>query len=91
LVGPVQAGNCDCESSLLSVQTTTGDIPMKPAILAITIADTDNGARLDLWPVDPSQLISLREHMRWHHLRMSSGECWMLAELPQASDVEVGP
>lgn len=64
---------------------------MKPAIFALTSTDTDNGARIDLWPTDPSQLTSLREHIRWHQLRMSSGECWMLAQLPLASDAEVQP
>lgn len=43
-----------------------------------TVTDTDQGARLELRPTDPSQLEDLREHVRWHQQRMRSGECWML-------------
>jgi hypothetical protein len=53
-----------------------GSGPMPAAKTRIT--DIDKGVRLELTPVDPSQLESLREHARWQQQRMESGNCWVL-------------
>lgn len=42
-----------------------------------TVTEVDKGARVELVPTDAAQLDALREHMRFHQQRMSSGECWM--------------
>ncbi len=45
-----------------------------------TVTEVDNGVRLELVPVDASQLDSLREQLRWHQQRMQAGNCWMWQE-----------
>ncbi len=50
-----------------------------------TVTDTEEGARLELRPTDPSQLDALREHVRRHREKMHSGECWMSKGEPTAT------
>jgi hypothetical protein len=47
-----------------------------------TVSEIEKGARLELKANDSSQLEALREHVRWHQQRMSTGECWMLQGEP---------
>jgi hypothetical protein len=49
---------------------------MVPATAAVD--DVEGGARIALTPKDPSQLGSLRTHVRDHAERMSRGECPMM-------------
>jgi hypothetical protein len=60
--------------------------PMPAA--STTMTDTGLGARLELRPTDPSQLDTLREHVRWHQERLHSGECWMLEGQPTETPAE---
>jgi hypothetical protein len=52
------------------------------------VTELKNGARLELTPTDPGDLVGLREHVRMHQQRMQSGECWMLQEQPETPTEE---
>lgn len=53
-----------------------GSGPM-PAVQT-SVQNVDKGAKLVLTPEKPTDLASLRNHVRMHQERMNSGECWML-------------
>lgn len=68
----------------LGMENMEGNDPMP--VVTTTVTDTENGARIELRPVDPSQLGALREHIGQHQQRMGSGECWRVAARSGAQD-----
>ncbi len=47
-------------------------------VMNTTVEQLNNGARIVMKPVDPSELRTLRQHVHWHYERMRRGECWAL-------------
>lgn len=53
-----------------------------PPLSTATVEDTDTGARLEITPVDPTQLAQLQSAVRAHADMMQQGRCGMMGGMP---------